>query len=46
MGNREWADAVVERILRDRPTEWFRDYDQLLLRCFSMQWRKAGGSGA
>jgi penicillin amidase len=26
--------AVVERILRDRTTEWFRDYDQLLLRCF------------
>jgi penicillin amidase len=24
---------VIERILRERPTEWFRDYDQLLLRC-------------
>ncbi len=28
------AGPVIERILRDRPTEWFRDYDQLLLRCF------------
>lgn len=28
------GNAVVERILRDRPAEWFRDYDQLVLRCF------------
>ena len=28
------AGPVVERLLRERPTEWFRDYDQLLLRCF------------
>jgi penicillin G amidase len=28
------AGPVIERILRERPTEWFRDYDQLLLRCF------------
>lgn len=28
------AGAVIERILRERPERWFRDYDQLLLRCF------------
>ena len=28
------AGPVIERILRERPAEWFRDYDQLLLRCF------------
>jgi penicillin amidase len=28
------AGPVVERLLRERPTEWFRDYDQVLLRCF------------
>jgi penicillin amidase len=28
------AGPVVERILRDRPAQWFRDYDQLILRCF------------
>ena len=27
------AGPTVERLLRDRPAEWFRDYDQLLLRC-------------
>ncbi len=25
---------VIERILRERPSNWFRDYDQLLVRCF------------
>jgi penicillin amidase len=27
------AGPVIERLLRTRPAEWFRDYDQLLLRC-------------
>jgi penicillin G amidase len=25
---------IIERLLRDRPAEWFGDYDQLVLRCF------------
>jgi penicillin amidase len=29
------AAPVVERILRQRPAEWFRDYDQLILRSFT-----------
>ena len=29
------APAVVERLLRERPRDWFPDYDQLLLRCLS-----------
>jgi len=28
----QMAPAVVERVLRERPREWFDDYDQLLLR--------------
>ncbi|HYP06299.1 MAG TPA: penicillin acylase family protein [Bryobacteraceae bacterium] len=28
------AAPVVERLLRERPVQWFRDYDQLLMRCF------------
>jgi penicillin amidase len=28
------AGPVIERILKDRPPEWFRDYDQMLMRCF------------
>lgn len=27
--------AVVEKILRDRPSDWFGDYKELLLRCFA-----------
>ena len=27
------ASAVIERLLQERPENWFRDYDQLLLRC-------------
>lgn len=27
------ASAVIERLLNERPETWFRDYDQLLLRC-------------
>ena len=30
----QMAPAVVEQLLRDRPEEWFSDYDQLLLRSF------------
>ena len=29
----EIATAVVERLLRERPSGWFQDYDELLLRC-------------
>ena len=29
------APAVVERILRERPADWFGDYNQLLLQCFA-----------
>lgn len=29
------APSVVENILRARPKDWFPDYDQLILRCFS-----------
>jgi penicillin amidase len=29
------APAVVERILRERPSSWFGDYNQLLLQCFA-----------
>lgn len=31
----EIAAAVVERILRERPAGWFKDYDELLVRCFA-----------
>jgi penicillin amidase len=27
------AGPVIERLLRQRPSDWFGDYDQLLLRC-------------
>jgi penicillin amidase len=27
--------AMIERLLRERPKDWFGDYDQLLLRCFT-----------
>jgi penicillin amidase len=29
------AAESVERLLRQRPPDWFADYDQLLLRCFA-----------
>ena len=29
------ASAAVERLLRERPSGWFPDYDQLLLRCLT-----------
>jgi penicillin G amidase len=29
------ATSVVERILRERPSGWFGDYQELLLRCFA-----------
>ncbi|MCS7024679.1 MAG: penicillin acylase family protein [Bryobacteraceae bacterium] len=29
------APAVTEQILRNRPADWFDDYDQLLLRCLA-----------
>jgi penicillin amidase len=29
------APAVVERLLRERPADWFGDYNQLLLQCFA-----------
>ncbi len=29
------ATSVVERILRERPSGWFGDYRELLLRCFA-----------
>jgi penicillin amidase len=29
------ASASVERLLRERPRDWFTDYDQLLLRCLT-----------
>lgn len=29
------ASSVVERILRERPADWFGDYNALLLRCFA-----------
>ena len=29
------ARSVVERMLRERPAEWFPDYDALLLRCLT-----------
>jgi penicillin amidase len=29
------APAIVERLLRERPPNWFGDYDQLLLKCFA-----------
>src|SRR5205085_6690541 len=28
----QMARGVIERLLRDRPTGWFRDYDEMLLR--------------
>ena len=31
----EIAASVIERLLRDRPADWFSDYPQLLLRVFS-----------
>ena len=30
----QMAPVVVEQLLRDRPVEWFNDYNQLLLRSF------------
>jgi penicillin amidase len=29
------SSASVERLLRERPADWFGDYNQLLLRCFA-----------
>jgi penicillin amidase len=29
------ARAMIERILRTRPADWFPDYDQMLLQCFA-----------
>src|SRR5258708_7341662 len=29
------APVVIERLLRDRPGGWFKDYDQLLMKCFA-----------
>lgn len=29
------APAVLERLLRERPRDWFTDYDDLLLRCLA-----------
>jgi penicillin G amidase len=31
----EVATAVVERLLRERPADWFKDYDELLLRALA-----------
>jgi penicillin amidase len=31
----DMAPAVIERLLRDRPKDWFADYDQMLLRTFA-----------
>ncbi|HLJ17878.1 MAG TPA: penicillin acylase family protein [Bryobacteraceae bacterium] len=31
----QMAPAVIERLLRQRPKDWFPDFDQVLLRCFS-----------
>ena len=47
----EMAPAVLERLLRDRPKDWFADYDQVLLESFAdaveegrrMQGRDIGG---
>ena len=29
------APAVIQKLLRDRPADWFQDYNELLLRCLS-----------
>jgi penicillin amidase len=29
------APAVIERVLRERPSDWFPDYDQLLMKCLA-----------
>jgi penicillin amidase len=29
------APAALERLLRERPRDWFPDFDQLLMKCFS-----------
>ena len=29
------APAALERLLRERPRDWFADYDQFLMKCFS-----------
>ncbi len=29
------APAVIERLLRERPRDWFPDYDQLLMKCLT-----------
>ncbi len=34
--------AVVEKILRDRPSGWFGDYKELLLRCFADAMEEGG----
>jgi len=33
--NEPMSSASVERLLRERPADWFGDYNQLLLRCFA-----------
>ena len=33
--NVQLSSAIVERILKERPSGWFGDYNELLLRCFS-----------
>ncbi len=33
--NFQLSSSAVERLLKDRPADWFGDYDQLLLRCFT-----------
>ncbi len=29
------APSVIEKLLRERPTDWFSDYDKLLLKCLN-----------
>jgi len=29
------APALLEQLLRERPRDWFQDYDQLLMKCFA-----------
>ena len=31
----EAAPAAIERLLRERPPDWFSDYNQLLMKCLS-----------
>ena len=31
----QMSPAVIERLLKERPADWFGDYDRLLLRCFA-----------